>query len=190
MMKVSKKIFWILGLSFLLNSLVLAQNGLQILPNSVLVDNNDEQVLSDWLISDGVASGTLLYRRTLDGANSNAFHAKANNQGPTLILIKANNGTVFGGYTNAEWSSNSGYVNGPKSFLFNLTTDKRGSVTSPPYSIYNRSDYGPTFGGGHDIHINGTMDGGYIRSHSYQPVDGSSNNSSTFIQALTGVSTT
>ena len=44
------------------------------------------------------------------------------------------------------------------------------------YAIYTRADYGPTFGGGHDIYITNNANGGtgaYTNfGHSYQPPSG------------------
>ena len=48
----------------------------------------------------------LLYRASRDGWNSNHFHSKCDNKGPTLTVIKCTGGYVFGGYANAAWTSN------------------------------------------------------------------------------------
>ena len=44
------------------------------------------------------------------------------------------------------------------------------------YAIYTRADYGPTFGGGHDIHISNNANAGtgsYSNfAHTYQPPNG------------------
>ncbi|WP_305983408.1 TLD domain-containing protein [Roseivirga thermotolerans] len=168
-----------------------AQTTFPILPGSVMSDSDDNAVLRGWLDDLGIApSGTLLYRRSRDGANSTVFHSRVDGQGPTLVIFKLNNGTVFGGYSPESWSSSSGgYRHNQDAFLFNLTTNQRASTYYPQYSIYTSSSYGPTFGGGHDIFINSTMDGGYFNVHSYNSVDGSGYRSSTALKALTGINT-
>jgi hypothetical protein len=130
-----------------------------LMPGSVLIDANDESNISGWLGSNNFR-GTLLYRMTRDGNNPSAFHARCDNQGPTLVLIKNGiTGQVFGGYNPQSWTSNSGYISGTGAFLFNLTHDYKLDQINPTYQTYNHISYGPTFGGGHDIHV--SLSGGY-----------------------------
>jgi hypothetical protein len=44
-------------------------------------------------------------------------------KGPTLILIKANNGHIFGGYSNISWTDelDMNWKNSHQSFLFTVT---------------------------------------------------------------------
>ncbi|NVJ45691.1 MAG: DUF5011 domain-containing protein, partial [Cytophagia bacterium] len=191
LMKGIKKLCLLLVMFILPVSLINAQSVFPILPGSSLSDSDDDQVLRTWLEEVGVVpSGTLLYRRSTDGASSTAFHNKVDNEGPTLVLIKANNGTVFGGFSMASWSSvGSGYVGSNEAFLFNLTTNKKAEPYYPQYSIYTNPNYGPTFGN-HSIYINNTMDGGYIGTHGYYSVDGSGYQTTTQINALSGINTT
>ncbi|MFT7150200.1 MAG: hypothetical protein ACI82Q_002065, partial [Nonlabens sp.] len=191
-MKASNKIFSIIGLIFLLSGPILAQNGLQILPSSVLADNTDEQVLREWLLADGVASGTLLYRKSNDGNSGTVFHQKVDGQGPTLVLIKLTNGTVFGGYNPNSWKSDNTYSASSTSFVFNLTTDQSGNIDSgnTGNATYNRANNGPSFGGGHDIYLDASMSNGYVRGWSYNAVDGSGHRSSNSVRALTGINVT
>jgi len=64
---------------------------------------------------------------------------------------------VFGGYTDIPWGSSGGYVSTSNAFIFSLR-NKEGlgpfkSMVTVSNTIYRDSSYGPTFGGGHDIHI-------------------------------------
>jgi len=168
-----------------------AQENFPILPGSLMADADDNEVLRSWLEEVGpVPSGRLLYRRSTDGANATTFHNLVDGNGPTLVLFKASNGTVFGGFSEASWNSSSSYVGSENAFLFNLSTNSQGKIRYSEYSIFGRNNYGPTFGAGHDIYINSSMDGGYFNNHSYYPVDGSSWRSSTAVKALTGINTT
>lgn len=177
----------------LLSSAISAQSVFPILPGSNLADGDDDQVLRTWLEESGVVpSGTLIYRRSVNGASGTAFHNAVDNQGPTLVLIKGSNGTVFGGYNPTSWTSSNTYSGGADAFLFNLTTNQKGDI-HPNYvqnATYNRSNYGPSFGGGHDIFIDSNMSGGYVRGWSYYAVDGSGHQSSNSIRALTGLNVT
>jgi len=168
-----------------------AQSVFPILPGSTIADGNDNQVLRTWLEGINVVpSGTLLYRRSSNGASTAAFHNAVDNKGATLTIFKTNNGNVFGFFSTASASSTSGYGSSNEAFAFNLTTDRKASIYYPQYSIYNNPNYGPTFGGGHDLQINNTMNGGYLNVHSYNSIDGSAYRSSSALKALTGINTT
>ena len=93
----------------------------------------------------------LLYRGTRDGMGNNYFHNKCNHQGPTIILFKNDKGYVFGGYASIDWTSYGDYISAPDSFKFTLTnihgTEPTKFLNSNiNYSIFDSSDYGPTFG--------------------------------------------
>ncbi len=102
----------------------------------------------------------LIYKASRDGFNANAFHTRCNNKGPTMTIIQSNNNYLFGGYTSIPWTSDNSYKNDTTAFLFTLTNphdipptkyllnpDKTGNA------VNHTSSYGPTFGGGHDIHL-------------------------------------
>ncbi|WP_026009999.1 LamG-like jellyroll fold domain-containing protein, partial [Algibacter luteus] len=193
-MKKITQITSIIGLLFLMSATLNAQTIFPIVPGSAIAVGNDDQVLRDWLDDYGVApSGTLLYRRSIHGASATAFHNLCDDKGPTLVVFKASNGQVFGGYTPNSWNSSYfNYNSSSQAFLFNLNSDRKASPYYPQNSTLSRPGYGPIFGGGHDIFINNSMDSGYFRPHSYNNIDGSgyAYNSSTAIKALTGINTT
>ena len=99
----------------------------------------------------------LLYRGTRDGMGGNYFHNKCNNKGPTISLFKNEKGNIFGGYASTDWTSCNNYKSAPESFIFTLTNIHGTEPTKFPnsntsLSIYDGSNYGPIFGGGHDIY--------------------------------------
>jgi hypothetical protein len=191
-MKNIKKTTWFLVLLLLSPFAIIAQSVFPIVPGSSIASGNDNQVLRNWLESYGnTPSGELIYRRSTNGSSANAFHNSVDEKGPTIVIMRANNGQVFGGYSNNSWSSSSpGYKNSSQAFLFNLNTDRKATPYYPQYSIYTNYSYGPTFGGGHDIYINSSMNSGYFNVHSYNSIDGSAHRSSTALKALTGINTT
>ena len=84
------------------------------------------------------------------------FHNKCNNQGPSIVLYKNENGYINGGYTSYPWSSDNSYHSAPDSFLFTLTNIYNINPTKFPskndqYEVYHYSNHGPAFGGGHDL---------------------------------------
>jgi hypothetical protein len=142
----------------------------QVAPGSVLTDGTDEAFLQS-IIGANQYEGTLLFRMSTDGNLSTDFHTACDLQGPTLVIMRnAFSSEVFGGYTEEEWHASSpGYSNCGDCILFNLTHDySLENSVYPQYSTYNNNNYGPTFGGGHDLYVPNIMDsGGYTNDHSY-----------------------
>ena len=121
----------------------------------------------------------LLYRGTRDGMHHNYFHNKCDNEGPTISLFKNEKGNIFGGYASIDWTGNGGYKSAPDCFIFTLTNIHGTEPTKFPNSntnnsIYDGSNYGPTFGGGTDIETlsgsNNSCCSGF--PHSYQDILG------------------
>jgi len=136
------------------------------------------QKIMEW---SGYKSMELIYRATKDGATSNDFHNKCDNQGPTICLFKNDKGNIFGGYASISWERNYGsYRSASESFLFTLTniydtTPAKFPNTNESYSLYFYSSSGPIFGGGHDIvtssnFINNNSSTGF--PHSYADILG------------------
>eukprot|EP00808_Paulinella_micropora_P013702 g4242.t1 len=104
----------------------------------------------------------LIYRGSRDGFTGSIFHAKCDGKGPTLTVIKpSHNNNIFGGYTEHQWSSSGSYSR-QTAWLFCLRSTE-GDIahkflpTSSSSHAYNNSTYGPTFGGGHDLHVHSNM---------------------------------
>lgn len=97
----------------------------------------------------------LIYRASQDGFSSANFHAKCDGIANTLTIVKTIQGNVFGGYTEAAWSTFNVHVADPKAFLFSLINkDNKPLImkcSNPATAIYCGNSYGPTFGEGHDL---------------------------------------
>ena len=131
----------------------------------------------------------LLYKATRDGFRARDFHRLCDSKGPTLTIIKSTNGYLFGGYTRQSWISRYSYVRDTHAFLFTLTNPY--SIRPTKYSIingrqntafYGGSNYGPTFGGGHDIYVpdNSKYNNGYTNfGHTYRDTTGRRKNTFT-----------
>jgi hypothetical protein len=100
---------------------------------------------------------TLCYRGSSNGFDAGTFHNLCNGKGPTITIIKATTGKVFGGITRLTWSSAANYKADETNQLFSMDRKEiyahKLPLSSYPYSIYDNAGYGPTFGGGHDIHV-------------------------------------
>jgi len=104
----------------------------------------------------------LLYRGSRDGFTAASFHRMCDNKGATLTVIKAENTkNIFGGYNQGSWSSSGSYVSTP-AWIFSLVNSTGKPLKLLPSSgntnnAYCNSSYGPTWGSGHDLHINSNM---------------------------------
>jgi len=101
---------------------------------------------------------SLLWRASRDGFDVAAFHRLCGGKANTVTVIKNTNGFIFGGFTSIPWSSSEGrYKADRTAFLFSLTnpsnTPLKLKVKSSQYAVWHHSNYGPTFGGGHDLHV-------------------------------------
>src|SRR6185312_14108606 len=83
-------------------------------------------------------------------------------KGATIVIAKTQNPEkIIGGYNPLFWDSSSGYKSTNDSFIFsfadrnNLQSAKVGYCNNNhQYAILCNSIYGPTFGGGYDLHCN------------------------------------
>ncbi|GBC07375.1 hypothetical protein RclHR1_07410011 [Rhizophagus clarus] len=103
----------------------------------------------------------LLYRANRDGNTPAVFHAKCEDKGATIVIIKIpNSEQILGGYNPFQWDSSNTWKSTSDSFLFSFTnrnnfqTAKVGRIintTNNGYAIYCHQNYGPAFGSGHDL---------------------------------------
>jgi len=116
----------------------------------LMESKRENEYLNKILEWSGYSKMELIYRGTRDGATSKIFHDKCDNQGPTIILYKNENGYIFGGYASVSWKSEGNYIKAPNSFIFTLTNIHGNEATKFPNSnpdkcVYHNSSYGPTF---------------------------------------------
>ena len=151
--------------------------------SNILKESNREneflQKIFEW---SGYKKMELLFRGTRDGMTNTAFHNKCDNQGQTLTLIKNDKGYIFGGYASISWKNESNHTfhSAPDSFLFTLTNIHNTQPTKFPSKNDNKeirhySGYGPAFGYGTDLGINGNIsnNGGWSNfPYTYQDVLG------------------
>ena len=126
----------------------------------------------------------LLYRSSVHGKQSQQFHARCDNKGPTVTVIRCSQGNIFGGYNSNSWQSGNGsYASSSTSFLFSLVNPRH----SPPKkydidpskagdSTYNYSSQGPFFGGSDMKVDNGHTNSSYCNfPYTYRDPDGYGN---------------
>lgn len=115
----------------------------------------------------------LLYRASRHGFRAADFHAKCDNRANTITLIQTTKGYIFGGYTQARWTSDNKYHRDSSAFLFSLVNKFnkpavcRISNSNKDHAIFGSPVHGPIFGNTHDICI---CDNSNALTHSYSSV--------------------
>jgi len=102
-------------------------------------------------------SFSLLWRGSRDGFDAAAFHRLCDGKANTVTVIKNTYGFIFGGFSSIPWSSSGSYKTDCTAFLFSLTNPSKTpfklKVKSSLNAVCHFTNYGPTFGGGHDLHV-------------------------------------
>src|SRR6056300_301125 len=118
----------------------------------------------------GFIPDSLVYKSSRDGLTNSAFHNNCDSLDRSIVVIKAVNGYTFGGIATNSWSG-SGYKSSTTAFVFNLygnaSAPIKWDITDTRYNMYVASNYGPTFGGGHDLHTNLDSNNMYANAQSY-----------------------
>jgi len=102
---------------------------------------------------------TRVYQGSTHGFGAANFHSKVDGINGTLSVIKSTTGSIFGGFTMMHWGLPSAYYTDPSAYIFSLVNQMNypslaRNIKQPMiYSVYTHAQYGPTFGGGHDLNV-------------------------------------
>lgn len=156
-----------------------------------LLDAADASRMEQWLGRGSIGLSNIYAKEEGDLARD--FHAAVDGQGETFTIIEVTGNAygafdqsiLIGGYNPYSWGRN-GYnytTYGQRhAFIFNLNTQRMARQIQNnyrgQYQTFNHINYGPTFGGGHDIFVGTTLDHGYTYSYSYATHNGGHNTSS------------
>ncbi len=139
----------------------------QIYGGSNLINNSDLNTLAGWLGEGPLQIQNIFDHTDGDGQDASAFHAAADGKGRTFTVVRDYaTGNIYGGYNPQSWNSYEGYHYASDGWLFNLTQGVQ-QTQQYVYQTYNASNYGPTFGGGHDIYIDNNLSYSYANAHTY-----------------------
>ena len=125
-------------------------------PNSKIINTSNMTTINNW-VGSPKQRWILCYQKTTQGDQISTFHNHCDYRGPTITIAHLNKGQsnarIIGGYASMSWGGNTSWIRTSNSFLFSITNNFKHSLRSTPHSnsLYNRSNYGPTFGGGHDF---------------------------------------
>lgn len=146
--------------------------GAGIIGGSALLDAAAASQLESWL-GQGPITLTNIFAKT-PGATAADFHAAVDGRGATFAVMRATDGgisAIVGGYNPQSWHSDDYYnitVNAAAQtgFIFNLTASLL-RTQADYYQTLNNSNYGPTFGAGNDIYVDGQLNSGASYGYSY-----------------------
>ncbi|TNV84827.1 hypothetical protein FGO68_gene15877 [Halteria grandinella] len=96
----------------------------------------------------------LLYRGSQHSFSASSFHKFCDNKPFTLTIIQTSQGVIMGGYTEQSWEGEDNYKQDQNAWLFNIEEPKIFKVNDDgKFAIVTNQSFGPTFGGGYDLHI-------------------------------------
>jgi len=98
----------------------------------------------------------LIYRATQDGFEADNFHSKCDDKPNTLVIVKSENGNVFGGYTEQSWSHcEQGVKEDLNAFVFSFINSKytplKMKCIDTRAAVWCDSKFGPCFNGAFKI---------------------------------------
>ncbi|PKY31019.1 hypothetical protein RhiirB3_448406 [Rhizophagus irregularis] len=137
--------------------------------DSIIINREHLTIFANWIdrknenvkyINDIPCKFDLLYRSSRDGNTAAAFHAKCDNKGPTIVVVKITNSEqIVGSHNPLFWNSDNNNKTTNDSFIFSFTNKndfQSAKVTysnGGNYSIQCFSNCGPVFGCG-DLYLN------------------------------------
>ena len=81
------------------------------------------------------------------------FHSRCDNKGPTISLFKTWRDDCIGGFTKAQWGTDSTPAADDKAMLFNLTDGLHLPTKRTGREIFRSNSKGPTFGSGNGFSL-------------------------------------
>ncbi|CAB4377870.1 unnamed protein product [Rhizophagus irregularis] len=157
--------------------------------DSILIKNHHFAVFASWIdkknnllhynMKNIPYNFDLLYRVSRDSNTPATYHAKCDNKGPTIVVVKISNSEkIVGGYNPLIWISTNQVKSTNDSFIY-LFTDRIDTKSAKVsysngdnYSIRNLAPYGPGFGQGSDLICRNDGQCYSFPSNSYPKIDG------------------
>ncbi len=109
-----------------------------------------------------------IYQGSVNKFTKKSWDDNCLNKGPTLTVVQADNGRIFGGYTSQNWSKKDEknydfYTTDDKAWLFSFDRSTKHKVRKPEEAICNNSNWLCKFGGsGRDLVIQSDGQDGFF----------------------------
>ncbi|MBM4342147.1 MAG: SMP-30/gluconolactonase/LRE family protein [Deltaproteobacteria bacterium] len=136
---------------------------------ATLLGFTQQQQLNTWYGKAG-QKWQLCYKATKDGFSSKVFHTLCDAAPMSMVVMHSTSGLLFGGFAAKSWAGGGSYVASLENWLFQLNKGAKLPVQgcNSKFAMYVQASYGPTFGGGHDLHLDGGMKKGFSNlGHTY-----------------------
>jgi hypothetical protein len=134
--------------------------------SDILAEEDHKLLLEGWVAEskpdlNAEVTLSLLYRGSRDGFGAADFHAKCDDKGATVTIVKSTEGYIFGGYSDQSWEGKD-YKRKSSccAFLFSIVNPAglapmklhlTGTLNGE--AVYFDSHRGPVFGSGYDLAI-------------------------------------
>ena len=126
--------------------------------NSIILENEEYDMIKSAIetrMKKKIKEIKKIYQAKIDGSDPKIFHQKCDNIVNTLIFIQSAGNKRFGGFTSEKWNSIENWKNDKNAFIFSLDKKMIYPYKNDGRAIYCKDDYGPCFGFGFDIGIDG-----------------------------------
>ena len=101
---------------------------------SNIINEHEEKLIKNW-IQNRIESAELLFDTSRDSDTINAFKNKCEGQSPTLIIVKTDQGIIFGGYATSKWQEG-GPIEDYNSFIFSFNPEKKYKVINTQNALF------------------------------------------------------
>ena len=113
---------------------------------SKLINNLLFKQLNKWINPLKSLNFELIFTASINGDRAENFHQNCDGKGPTVTIIKAKNGNIFGAYLTVPFSSDHQSHSDETAFLFSLTNMKKFPIKNKKYAVCHYSNWGPYIG--------------------------------------------
>ena len=113
---------------------------------SKIIKKNLFKQLNYWINPTISLEFKLIYVASTNGDSSINFHKFCGGEGPTVTIIKAKNGYIFGGYVIYPFGCDGKHHYDEKAFLFSLTNLKKFPIKIKEKAVYHGPFYSLFFG--------------------------------------------
>ena len=114
--------------------------------SKILMSHEFFEKLNNWINPSKLLTFKLIFTASINGVSAKDFHKYCDGKGPTVTIVKAKNGHIFGGYVTVPFSSDCKSHYDDKAFLFSLTNMKKFPIKIKEQAVCHYSDWGPYIG--------------------------------------------